>query len=122
MAELSSIGFKETYVASGNLTQFRFVRQVDQDVYLADSGFAHGVVQNHPNDNEHATVVVLGGTKIQLANSYGAGILVGCGSGGYAINASAGGTTSEGRKYGTLLVGGTSGAYGVMNFTNVGTL
>ena len=122
MAEFSSIGFKETYVASGNLTQFRFVRQVDQDVYLADSGFANGVVQNHPNDNEFAAVVINGPTKIQLSNSYGSGIFVGCGSGGYAVNASAGGVTSEGRKYGVLLVGGTSGAYGVMNFTNVGTL
>ena len=124
MAELSSIGFKETFVASGDLTgsQFRFVRQVGLDVYLADSGFASGVLQNKPADNDHATVVVLGPSKIQLSNSLGTNILVGCGSGGYAVNASGGGTTSEGRKYGTLIVGGTSGAYGVVVFTQVGTL
>ena len=124
MAELSSIGFRETFVASGDLntSQFRFVRLVGPDVYLADSGYADGVLQNIPLNNEHATMVVLGPTKIQLSGSLGANILIGCGSGGYAVNASAGGTTSEGRKYGTLLVGGTSGAYGVMVFTQVGTL
>lgn len=124
MAELSSIGFRETFVASGNLdtSQFRFVRLVGPDVYLADSGFADGVLQNKPLDNDHATVVVMGPTKIQLSSSLGANILVGCGSGGYAVNASAGGVDSQGRKYGTLLSGGTSGAYGVMVFTQVGTL
>lgn len=121
MGELSSIGFKESFVASGNLIQFRFVRLGGDDVYLADSGFADGVVQNHPNDNEHATVVVLGPTKIQLSNSYGSGILVGCGSGGYAVMAQGGTTVNEGRKYGTLLQGATSGAYGVLNFCQVGS-
>ena len=124
MAELSSPGFRETFVASGDLNtaQFRFVRLNGPDVYMADSGYATGVLQNIPLNNEHATVCVLGPTKIQLANSYGADILLGCGSGGYGVNASAGGTTSEGRKYGRLIVGASSGAYGVMVFTDVGTL
>ena len=119
MAEISNIGFKETFVASGDLSgsQFRFVRAIGLDVYLSDSGFAEGVLQNKPQNNEHATVVVNGGTKIQLANSLGPNIFVGCGSGGYAVNA-----TGEGLKYGRLLQGGTSGAYGTMNFTQVGTL
>lgn len=124
MAELSSPGFIETFVASGDLntSQFRFVRLSGPDVYLADSGYATGVLQNIPLNNEHAKVCVLGPTKIQLANSYGPDILIGCGSGGYGVNASGGGTASEGRKYGRLIVGATSGAYGAMVFSDVGTL
>ena len=123
MAELSSIGFKETFVASGDLSnnQYQFVRLLDGNVYLADSGFADGVLQNKPKHQEPATVVVMGPTKILLNNSYGAGCMIGCNSGGWAQSAQAGSPNNEGRKYGTLLVGTTSGGIGVLNFTQVGS-
>ena len=119
MAELSSKGFQETFVASGDLdtAQFRFVRLVGPDVYLADSGFADGVLQNKPLNNEHADVVMMGGTKITLALSFGPAIYIGCGSGGYGTQA-----TGEGRRYGRLIIGATSGAIGVMYFSDIGSL
>ena len=119
MAELATKGFQETFVASGNLdtSQFRFVRLVGLDVYMADSGFADGVLQNKPLDNEHADVVMLGGTKISLSASLGSAVYIGCGSGGWAVQA-----TGEGRRYGRLIVGATSGAYGVMYFSDIGSL
>jgi len=123
MGELSNVGWKESFVASGDLSgaQFRFVQAAGIDVYMASSGFAEGVLQNKPQDNEHATVVVMGGTKILLASSLGPNIWVGCGSGGFAVQGLiGGGAGNDGLKYGRLIQGGTSGTAGVMYFTHVG--
>lgn len=120
MAELSNIGNVESFVASGDLSgsQYKFMQAAGNDVYISSSGFAEGVLQNKPQNNEHASVVVMGGTKIMLAASLGPNIFVGCGSGGFAVN----GTDTNGLHYGRLIQGATSGGLGVMYFTQTGTL
>lgn len=120
MAELSNIGNVESFVASGDLSgaQYKFVQANGNDVYLGNSGYAEGVLQNKPQNNEHAAVVVMGGTKIIVASSLGPNIFVGCGSGGYAVS----GFDTQGAHYGRLLQGATSGGIGVLYFTQTGTL
>ena len=119
MGELSNVGWKESFVASGDLSsaQYRFVQATGLDVYLGNSGYAEGVLQNKPQNNEHASVVVMGGTKIVVASSLGPNIFVGCGSGGFAVIASA---PALGLCYGRLIQGATSGGIGVMYFSQVG--
>lgn len=105
-----------TRVASGDLrtSQFQFVQGGgNKDVYLANSGatFAY-VLQNKPNDNEHATCAFLGSTKIRVASSIGPQTEIAVGSGGYAIIAFQVGAVSSGTIQGQLVVGATSGAIG----------
>lgn len=103
---------KGTYVASGNLSQFRFVAGVGLDVYLPTSGArVRGVTQNHPNDNEHAALVTVGHTKITVANSLGGGIPIMSGNNGFAVQAQSGYWCA-----GTLEVGASSGCPGEMVF------
>lgn len=106
-----------TRVASGNLDvdpSYRFVTQAaggNKDVFLSATtgSIITGVVQNKPQDNEHATLCVLGDTKIALASSLGAGIYVMAGASGFAVEAQSGQVVG-----GLLLTSGTSGAVAEM--------
>ena len=116
--------FVTSRVASGNLdgSQFCFVRQLgNADVIsVADSGsYVLGVLQNKPQNNDHAAVVFLGSTKIKLANSLGAGIPIMSAVSGFAVRASSGQVV-----LGYLMTGATSGAYGElnMNYSHTGSL
>lgn len=107
--------FQITRVASGNLdgSQFTFVRGIGQDVLtIAASGQAAlGVLQNKPRDNEHASVCVLGSTKIYLATSLGSNIFLMTGNSGAGVQAASGQVST-----GFLITGATSGGIGEMIF------
>lgn len=104
-------------VASGNLdgSQYTFVRQIgNRDVLtIATTGVPMlGVLQNKPQNNEHATVAMLGSTKIRLANSLGVPSWVMAGVSGFAVLAVSGQVVA-----GQLITGATSGALAEMNFS-----
>ena len=116
--------FVTSRVASGNLdgSQYCFVRQIGNvDVLsIAASGAAAiGVLQNKPQNNDHAAVAFLGSTKIKLANSLGAGIPIMSAVSGFAVQASSGQVV-----LGYLMTGATSGAFGELNlnFSHAGSL
>lgn len=121
MAEVRGGFFKASYVASGNLDaggvsglHYRFVNFSGNDVYYpATSGsVVLGVVQNKPRDNEHASLVTLGHTKIILANSLGGGIPIMTGNSGFAVEAQSGQYVA-----GYLVTGATSGGIAEMIFS-----
>ena len=106
---------KASYVASGNITQYRFLAKgAGLDVYMdAASGTINiGVSVNHPNNNEECTLVTGGHAKIQLANSLGPGIPLMAGADGLAVRATSGQFCT-----GVLLQGATSGSPGEMNYS-----
>ena len=99
-------------VASGNLTarQFSFVRGSGNDVmnYVTSGGLMLGVLQNHPNDNQMATIVVAGPTKISMGASLGPNVFVTGDTAGLAIRAAGSGSYVGGM----LITGAVSGAIG----------
>ena len=128
MAEVSGQNFTSTKAASGDISgsQFTYVRQlagVNADVLtISASGVQvpFGILQNKPRDNEFATMVVMGHSKVRLANSLGANIWLMSGQSGWAVQyAAASGGVSTGR----LITGATSGALGetLFNPTFVGS-
>ena len=117
MSEVSANNVTLTRVASGDLPQYRFVRQVgNKDVMLCHSGFlVLGVAQNKALDNEHATVVVGGSTKISLSMSLGAATEIVADANGFAQNAFVSvGVVASGTIAGFLLSSGTSGSIAEM--------
>lgn len=124
MAEIRGGYIKASYVASGNLDnepQYRFVRQGASNTsqgnldvfYPATSGaVVLGVIQNKPRNNEFATLVTLGHTKIMVANSLGSDIPVMTGNSGFAVRA-----TSGQYACGFMRTGATSGAVAEMVFS-----
>jgi hypothetical protein len=118
MAEVSGNPNTLTRVASGALPQYRFVRQIgNKDVLLAHSGMSIlGVCAFPVSDNDHATVVYGGVTKIQLSQSLGAGIELVSDANGYAQNAlgSGVGIVGSGTIAGLLILGATSGSVAEM--------
>jgi hypothetical protein len=122
MAEVSGDRMTITRIASGDLNfadpgQYRFVAVTGRDVHLCGSGaMALGVLGNKPKDNEHATVVTFGHTKVSLGSSIGAGTLVQAGVSGWASNAASGGAVM-----GRLLTGAASGLIGEMFVTQTGS-
>lgn len=111
MAEVRGSLQTGTHVASGNLdgSQFTFVRGlagVNNDVLTiaTTGGLFVGVLQNKPQNNEHATVGYRGITKVKLASSLGAGIFVMAGNSGWAVQATSGAYVA-----GPLISNGTSG-------------
>lgn len=119
MAEVSGRRVTATGVASGDLNfadpaNYRFLVKTGKDVHLAASSgaMAYGVLQNKPKDNEHATVVVDGFTKVVLGSSLGADCLVMTNNTGFAVLLSSGGAT-----LGRLITGADSGKVGEMFFT-----
>lgn len=123
MAEYTT-NFKLSMVASGNLdgSQYCFVRQignVDVLTIPATGGLAIGVLQNKPQNNEHAAVAFLGSTKIRLANSLGGGINIMSAVSGYAVQAASGQVV-----LGYLKTGATSGGVGelLLNYSHAGSL
>ncbi len=93
MAEKRGGDFGASWVASGDLSaaQFKFVTFGGKDVYLPTSGvIMAGVLQDKPKDNEHASVIGLGFTKITLESSLNAGIELMTGESGYATQATSG--------------------------------
>ena len=108
--EVRGQNFKSSFVASGNLSQWRFFIANGLDAYLPTSGvLVTGVTQSHPNDNEHLESVTLGHTKITLASSLGNNIPIATGNNGFAIRASSGQFVA-----GLLVTGTTSGCPGEM--------
>ncbi len=123
MAEISGDRMMMTRVASGSLNfadpaQYRFVQLTGRDVHLcsASGQAALGIVQNKPQDNEHATVCHFGHTKVSLGNSLGAGSLIMTDNTGFGIAVASGGAT-----LGRLLTGASSGKLGEMFFTYAGS-
>ena len=92
MPEVRGGFLKASYVASGNLSQYRFVNFSGVDVYLppTSGSIVLGVTQNHPNDNEQAALVTLGHTRITLGGSLAAGAVVMTGLNGFATLAQSG--------------------------------
>lgn len=116
--------FVTSRVASGNLdgSQYCFVRQIGNvDVLTVPTtgGYALGVLQNKPQNNEHAGVAFLGSTKIKLANSLGAGIPIMSAVSGYAVQAASGQVV-----LGYLMTGASSGGVGelLMSISHAGSL
>lgn len=85
---------KASYVASGDLSaaQFRLMNFTGTDVYLpvASGSAVLGVLQNHPNNNQEATLVTLGHTRVVVAGSLAAGAVFMTNNTGYATLASSG--------------------------------
>lgn len=94
MAEKRGGDFGASWVASGDLSaaQYRFVRAgANDDVYLPTSGqLCVGILQNKPQDNEHAAVCALGFAKVVVANSLDMNIEIMAGNNGFAVQASSG--------------------------------
>jgi hypothetical protein len=123
MAEVSGPNFTLSKVASGDLRghQFRFVRASGAEdimVFTTRGAYSVGVLQNKPNDNEHATLVTLGHTKVRVA-SLGPNIWVMANSDGCAVEAGSGQVV-----LGRLITGATSGALGemILNVSHAGSL
>jgi hypothetical protein len=118
MAEKTGNNFIASKVASGDLSthQFKLVKSASsaKDAVLAGvvGEIVYGVLQNKPEDNEGATVVEFGHTKILLANSYGPGQILMANSDGFATARTAGLNT-----IGELISGATSGGIGELFFT-----
>lgn len=117
MPEIRGGQFTATFVASGNLdgSQFTFVRQlagVNNDVLTiaTTGGLMAGTLQNEPRDNEFARLVSIGYTKVRVANSLGAGLLIMAGNSGFAVQAQSGAYVG-----GHLVTGATSGALAELN-------
>lgn len=92
MPEVRGGYIKASYVASGNLSQWRLVMYSGVNVYTANAsgGVTLGVTQNHPNDNEEATLVTLGHTKVTLGGSLASGARFMANNTGFAIQATSG--------------------------------
>ena len=84
MAEVSGRRVTVTGVASGDLNiadpaNYRFLFKADtKKVALASTSgaIAYGVLNNKPKNNEHATVVIDGFTKVTVGTSLGPDVLV----------------------------------------------
>lgn len=108
MATKRGDDFRASWVASGDLSgsQYRFVTYAGVDVYLPTSGVVTaGVLQNKPQNNEHASVISQGFSKLILAASVGAGVEVMAANNGFAINVGSGQWVG-----GRTLTAGDSGA------------
>lgn len=123
MAEVSGPRTLVTGVASGSLNfadpaGYRFVKKTGKDVHLCQTSgeIAFGVLNSKGNDNEHVSVCVEGFTKICVAASLGADILVATNNTGFAINASSGQAVM-----GRLITGANSGLVGEMQFVFTGS-
>lgn len=118
MSEVSGLNFPLTRVASGDLPQYRFVRQIgNKDVILCHSGFQPLGVTQYANvrDNDHVTFACVGVTKISLSMSLGAAVEVVSDANGYAQNAFVPvGLVASGTIAGVLLSSGTSGSIAEM--------
>ena len=114
MAEIFGLkGEVMSHVASGDLSaaQFRFVNGGGVDVYLTvtTGSPSYGVLQNKPRNDEHASVIRDGATKIGLGSSFGANTWLMNGANGWATIALSGQVTM-----GLLITGATSGGVGQM--------
>ena len=120
MAELSGDRQNFTRIASGDLSssQFRFLLLTNRDVHLAASSgeSTKGVLQNKPQDNEHATVTVHGFTKITMGESLGISAFVMTNDSGYAIACGSGQACA-----GYTVTEADSGNIGEMFYTFTGT-
>jgi len=92
MPEVRGGYIKASYVASGNLSQYRFVAAAGVDVWHSPTSgdVVLGVTLNHPNNNEEATLVTLGHAKVLVASSLGANARVMNGANGFAVVATSG--------------------------------
>jgi hypothetical protein len=123
MAEVSGPRTLVTAIASGNLnladpTNYRFVLLTGKDVHLcsASGQMAYGVLNNKPQDNEHASVCILGNTKISVGASLGVGAPVMTNNAGWAVLVASGGST-----LGRMITGADSGLVGEMQFVFTGS-
>lgn len=110
MAEIRGGNFKASWVASGNLDthQWKLVSFSGHDVFLATSGVVlAGVLQNKPKDNEHASIISHGFSKIYYGSSMAAGQEVMAGNNGLATIAASGQFVA-----GVTLTAGDSGQIG----------
>ena len=121
MSEVSADNVTLTRVASGDLPQYRFVRQsATKDVYLASSGVPILGVSYGSNvrDNDHATVILDGVTKICLSQSLGASVEVISDANGFAQRAVAlansGSVVGSGTIAGFLISSANSGSIAEM--------
>jgi hypothetical protein len=119
MAAKTGMNFIASKVADGDLSasQYLLVKRgttTETDVAIASVAgeIVVGVLQNKPQDNEHASVVEFGHTKVLLANSYGPGQIVMTTNAGYATARTAGLNV-----IGELITGATSGGVGELFYT-----
>lgn len=114
MAQIRGGFIKASALSSGDISQYRFVTVEGPDAYMHPSSGAvvSGVSVNKPNDNEDLTYTSLGHAKIQLADSYGAGIALMNDGAGLGIQASSGQFVG-----GYLITGAVSGSPGEMIFS-----
>lgn len=114
--EVRGQNLKASYVATGTIVQYRLMNKsaTGLDVYTdPTTGTLHiGVSQNKPQNDEECTLVVGGHTKIQLANSLGAGITIMAGANGIGVRATSGQFAA-----GILVQGATSGSVGELSYT-----
>ncbi len=122
MAELSGRQDTVSRVASGDLsadvTQYRFLILTGRDVHLAvtTGSIIFGLLQNKPQDNEHAKVAVSGFSKVTLGVSLGVGAFLTTDGSGYAISANSGDYVA-----GYLTTAAQSGLIGEGFFTFTGS-
>lgn len=107
MAEIRGGNFKSSWVASGDCSaaQWRLIGFSGNDVFLPTSGAqCAGVLVNKPANNEHASVIGMGYTKLILAGSLASGAEFMSGNLGFATLAASGQWA-----HGFLLTAGNSG-------------
>ena len=119
MAAKTGMNLIASKVADGDLSakQYMLVKRgtvPEKDVAIASvtGEIVYGVLQNKPADNEHASVVEFGHTKVLLANSYGPGQILMAKSDGFATARTAGLNV-----VGELISGASSGGIGELFFT-----
>lgn len=85
-----------SFVASGDLSgsQYRLVAFNGKDVFLPTSGmFCAGVLQNKPKNGEHAVVIGIGYSKVQVGAALSARAAFQAGSSGFALAVDSGSWT-----------------------------
>ena len=120
MSQVSGMRTIVSKVASGNLNfadpaNYRFVRAIGADDVLlpaASGSIVFGVLQNKPQNDEHASVCIHGPTKITLGISLGVNVRVMTNDTGFAVLAN-----SAVSQCGYLMTGAQSGCVGEMFFT-----
>ena len=82
---------RESFVATADLEQFRFVTATGRNVaYTAAGAAADGVVRNDPLEGEAATIVNYGRVIVESGGAMDAGDEVASGADGVALAATAG--------------------------------